>query len=174
MGFLSPPTKLGGDMKIMSVCPSMRPCICPGFPPIIWKNDLKFGVCICWVSVQNWFTFGWCWPNFGPPVPQKRLLKNRSKWWFPTIIWKSIHTIQFKLVVYTCLVCVQNWFAFGWRWLDFGPLVAKNDWKWCFNSDHYLKKYSCNPIQTWCVHLSGDYFLTMLAKFWSSNGTKMT
>ena len=37
-------------------------------------------------------------------------------------------------------------------------------------SDHYLKKYSHNLIQTWCVHLSGGcseflFFSAMLAKF---------
>ena len=46
-------------------------------------------------------------------------------------------------------------------------------------SDHYLKKYSCNPNQTWCIHLFGEYselicFWVTLAKFWRSSGHKMT
>ena len=38
---------------------------------------------------------------------------------------KIIHTIQFKLVLYTCWVSNQKWFDFGWPWPNFGPLVAK-------------------------------------------------
>ena len=79
--------------------------------------------------------------------------QNDWKWGFPTIIWKSIHTIQFKLSEYW--VTVQNWFAFWPCWQNFGPLVATK-WPKMVVSDHYLKKYSHNPIQTWCVHLLGD------------------
>ena len=45
-------------------------------------------------------------------------------------------------------------------------------------SDHYLKKYSHNPIQTCGVHLYGECsemairFWAMLAQFWPSNGQK--
>ena len=42
-----------------------------------------------------------------------------------TVIWKSIHTIQFKLGVYTYWVSVHNCFTFGSHWPNFGPLVAK-------------------------------------------------
>ena len=46
-------------------------------------------------------------------------------------------------------------------------------------SDHYLKKYSHDPIQTWCVHLLGEcseliHFWAMLAKFWPSSGHRIT
>ena len=46
-------------------------------------------------------------------------------------------------------------------------------------SDHYLKKYSYNPIQTWCIHLLGECsgiicFLAMLARFWPYIGHKIT
>ena len=107
------------------------------------------------------------------------MIKNGSKWWFPTIISKKkIHTIQFKVVVFTCWVSVQNWFAFRPRWPNFGPLVAKK-WLKMVVSDHYLKKYSHNPIQTWYLHLLGDCselicFLATLAKFWPSSGHKIT
>ena len=94
-----------------------------GFPTIIWKGnhsfDFKFGVCIWWVSVQNWFTFGPRWPTSG-----QKMTENASKCWFPSIIWKSICTIEFKLMMYTCWVSVHNWFTFGPRWPNFGPLVA--------------------------------------------------
>ena len=45
-------------------------------------------------------------------------------------------------------------------------------------SDHYPKKYSRNPIQTWCVYLLGECsqffrFWAKLAKFWPSRGHKM-
>ena len=46
-------------------------------------------------------------------------------------------------------------------------------------SDHYLKKYLRNPIQTWCLHLLGECselicFLATVAKFWPSSGQKRT
>ena len=58
----------------------------------------------------------------------------------------------------------------------------KNYWKWgqTVVSDHYLKKYSHNPIpiQTCGVHLLGDCsdlisFWDTLAKFWPSIGQKI-
>ena len=58
--------------------------------------------------------------------------QNDCKWWFPTIFWKSIHTIQFKLGVYTYCVSVQNWFTLGLV----GQILAfwwpQNDWNWWF------------------------------------------
>ena len=42
--------------------------------------------CVQLLSVQNWFAFQPRWPNFGPLVAPKWL-----KWWFPTIVWKSIY-----------------------------------------------------------------------------------
>ena len=42
--------------------------------------------------------------------------RNDWKWWFPTIIWKSIHTIQIKLGMDTYWLSVQNWFTFGPHW----------------------------------------------------------
>ena len=46
-------------------------------------------------------------------------------------------------------------------------------------SDHYLKMYSRNLIQTWCVHFLDECselirFWDTLAKFWSSSGNEMT
>ena len=103
-------------------------------------------------------------------------------WWFTTIIWKSIHTIQFQLVVYTCWVSVQKWFAFEQCWPNFSPLVARKIHVKCVKmvvSDRYLKTYLNNPIQTWCVRLLGKCselicFWAMLAKFWPSRGQKIT
>ena len=175
----------------------------------------------CLELIHLWAMLAQFWSSSG-----RKMTENGSICWFPTVISKSIHTIQFKLVVYTCWVCVQNCFAFG-------PLVAENDRKWvkmlvfdnyqkkvlhnptcgvhlfgeCSEliifwatlakfwhfidhnmtkkilkivvSNHYLKKYSCNPIQTWSVHLLGECsefirFWAMLAKFWPSVGHKMT
>ena len=99
---------------------------------------------------------------------------------FPTIIWKSNHSILFKFGVGICWVSVQNWFAFEGHWPNFGHLVAKNDWKWAkmVVSDHYLEKYSHNPIQTCGVHLLGEcsemiHFWAMFVQFWASSGQKM-
>ena len=95
--------------ECVSVRASVHASIHLGFLTIIWKSNhsinFKYGVCIYLVSVQNWFAFGPCWPNFVPLVA-KKMTENGSKCWFPIIISKSIHTIQFRLVVYTCWVSV--------------------------------------------------------------------
>ena len=119
----------------------------------------------CSELTHFWITWTQFWSSSG-----KKMTENGSKCWFLTIISKSVHTIQFKLVVYTCWVSVQNWFAFYPRtWLNFGPLVAKkSQWK-CVKilvSDHYQKKYSSNPIQIWCVHLLGE--CSELIRFWAT------
>ena len=77
----------------------------------------------CSESIRFWVTLVQFWPSGG-----QKMIENGSKWWFPTIIWKSIHPIQFKLVLYTCWVNVQNWFAFGPCWPNFGPLVVTKWW----------------------------------------------
>ena len=92
------------------------------------------------MSVHNWFAFGPRWPKFGPLVATT---ENASKCWFPTIIWKSIHAIQFKLGLYTYWVSVQNWFAFRPRWPNFGPLVATNDWKLWFPTIIWKSIHAC-------------------------------
>ena len=109
------------------------------------------------------------------PSSGQEMTENGSKWWFPTIIWKSIHTIKFKLGVYTRWVTVQNWIGFRPWWPNFGPLVTKK-WLKIMVSHHYLKKYPGNLIQTWCLHLSGDCseLICFLTKFWPSSGQKMT
>ena len=114
------------------------------------------------------------------------LPQNDCKWWFPTIFWKSTHVIAFKLGMHTYLVSFQKWFAFPPRLPNFDPLV---DTKWLklvsghylkmVVSDHHLKKYLCNPIQTCRVHLLNecsefDCFLAMLDRFWPPSGHKMT
>ena len=139
----------------------------PNFGPLVatkWLKmksihaiQFKLDVCTYWVSVQNWFAFWPLWPNVGPQVA--------TKW----LKMKSIHVIQFKLDVCTYWVSVQKWFAFWPRWLNFGPLVATK-WPKMVVSDHYQKKYSRNPIQTWCVHLLGECseiicFLAVFVKF---------
>ena len=108
--------------------------------------QFKLGVYTYWVSVQNWIAFGPCWPNYDPLVATEWL-----NWWLLTVVWKSIHAIQFKLCVYTYWVSVQNWSTFGQRWPNLGSLVATK-WMKMMVSDHYLKKHSRKPIQTWCVH----------------------
>ena len=131
----------------------------PNFGPLVAKNDWKWAkmvvltiiwkiihtiiiklvVYTCFVIVQLSLTFGQRWSNFDPLVA-KKLLKSGSTWWFPTVIWKCIHTIQFKLGVYTNWVSVQNWFALWPRWPNFGP-VMPTKWLKIVVSDHYLKKY---------------------------------
>ena len=67
----------------------------------------------------------------------------------------------------------QNWFPFGPCWPNFGPLVAAKWLKMVF-SDHHLKKYSCNPIQTWSVYLLGECSEWIsFGPFWPSSVHKM-
>ena len=118
------------------------------------------------------------WPIFLPPLVAEKRLKMGQNVDFRTFSEKSIHTIKFKLTVYTCWVSLQNWVAFGPRWLNFGSLVATK-WLKIVISDHYLKKYSCKLIQTRCVHLLGECselipFWATYAKLWPSSGHKMT
>ena len=140
------------------------------FPTIIRKRihtiQFKLVVYTCWVSFQNLFTFGPRWLNFGPLMATEWLKMEVSD------------AIQFKFGVYTYWVSVQNWFTFGPRWPNFGPHGA---WKWVkmLPSDHYQKKCSCNPIQTFCVHLLGEClelirFWATLAQFRPSCDHKMT
>ena len=98
---------------------------------------------------------------------------------FSTITWKSYHAINFKFGVCIWYVSVQNWFAFGRRWPNFGPLVAKNYFKWVklVVSDHYMKNYLHNPIQTCCPHLLGECsemirIWVRLVQFCPSSGKK--
>ena len=123
---LSLPTKSGGDIGMVIVCPCVRASVRPGFRPLSGKviTHFKFGVDIYWVSVQNWFAFGQRRPNFGP------------------------------LVAKTWLKMGQNG--------GFRPLSVK---------------YSYNPIQTCGVHLLGECsemirFWGLLAQFWPSSGQK--
>ena len=116
--------------------------------------------------------------------PRRRCREGTWEWWasvracmhltvrqgFPTVIWKSNRSINFKFGVCIC------WF--GPSWSNFRPLVDRK-WLNMVVSDHILKKYSCHPIQTWCVHLLGECselirFWATLAKFWPSSGQKMT
>ena len=100
---------------------------------------------------------------------------------FPTIIWKSNHSINFKFCLCICLVSVQNWFTFGPRWPNFVPLVAKNQLEMGQNVGLWplSQKYSHNPIQTCGVHLLGEcsefiHYWATLAKFWLSCHQKIT
>ena len=116
--------------------------------------------------------------HFLSPLVAEKRLKMGQNVDFRTFSEKSIHTIKFKLTVYTCWVSLQNWVAFGPRWLNFGSLVATK-WLKIVISDHYLKKYSCKLIQTRCVHLLGECselipFWATYAKLWTSSGHKMT
>ena len=112
------------------------------------------------------------------PILVLKLPQTYWKRWFPTIIWRSTHAIQFKLNVYICWVSVQIWFAFRPCCPNSGPLVA-HKWLELLVSDCFLKKYSCNTIESWFLHLLVECsqlicIWTTLAKFRPSSGHKMT
>ena len=64
------------------------------------------------------------------------------KWWCPTIIWKSMHTIQFRLGVYTFWVIVKKWFAFFTTlakfWPSSGRKINENDGYKIAENDGFL------------------------------------
>ena len=121
-------------------------------------------------------SMSWCSQKSGGDIGMVSVCVRASVCpWFPTIIWKNNHSIHFKFSLGIFWVSVQNWFA----WPNFGPLKNYCKWAKMVVSDHYLKKYSCNPFQTWCVHLLGECpdmicFLARLAEVWPSSGHKMT
>ena len=125
-------------------------------------------VCTYCVSVQNWFAFGPQCPNFGPAVAQKWLkLAARG---FRPLSGKLITQVISNLV-YAFVRWVAR-FAFGWRWSNFGPLVAKKRPKIgrIVALDHYLNKYSHNTIQTWHVNLLGEQNWFVFGPLWPNSG----
>ena len=157
--------------------PSMRAYIRLGFLTIIGKSNQSISIHLlgeCSEFISFWSMLAQFWNLSG-----QKMTENGAKWWFPSIIWKCILTIrfQFKLVVYTCWVSVQKLFAFG----TFGQILAlywPKNYSNCVKmvvSDHYLKKCSCNSIQTCFVHLLCECsglicFRATLTKFLPSSG----
>ena len=81
----------------------------------------------------------------------------------------------------TCWVSVKEWFTFGRRWPNFGPLVAKKWLKVGQNggfqplSEKVFMQSNSNLVSTligWVFRLI--CFVAMLAKCWRSGGHKMT
>ena len=146
---LSPPPKSGGDIGMVSV--RVRASVCPWFPTIIWKNNhsihFKFGLGICWVSVQNWFA----WPNFGIHFK----LGVYTYWvsvqkWFA--FWPDLP--NFGPLVAT-------------KWLK---MVVSDH-----NLEEFSRKpiqTCCLHLLSECSEFI--CFLPTLAKFWSSSGHKVT
>ena len=67
---------------------------------------------------------------------------------FPTRIWKSNHSIYFKFGVCIFGAGVQNWLAFGPRWPNFDPLVAK---KMTENRSLAQKIFTQSNSDLWCT-----------------------
>ena len=110
----------------MSVRLSVRLSV-RGFQPLYWKVSLNsFPTwCIyllgeCPELIQFWAMLD----RFQLSGGQK-MTENVGLRWFPTISWKTNHSIHFSLCVYTCWLSIQNWFAIGPCWPNFGLLVAK-------------------------------------------------
>ena len=67
---------------------------------------------------------------------------------FPTIFCNLIQTWYYWM-------SFLNGFSFGSHWPNFRSLVVQK-WLKLVVSDCYLKNYSHNTIQTWCLHLLGE------------------
>ena len=111
------------------------------------------------MSVHNWFAFGPRWPNVGHLVAKKM---NEIEWklWFPTIFWKSIHAIQFKLGVHTCLVSLEKLFHFLLHMPNLAPLVAINVFPFC------LIRPEAGMCILWCLVNFKTYFSTKLSFYY--------
>ena len=101
----------------------------------------------CSELIHFWATLAKLWPSSVHKMTEYGGFWPLSK--------KIFMQSKFKLGVYTYWMSIQNWLALGPCWPTFCPLVATK-WLKMMVSDHYLKKYSRNPIQTWCVHLLGE------------------
>ena len=110
----------------------------------------------CWVSVQKsvihfWAMLAQFWPSRGQKITFKcfkmvvsdRYLKKCSH--NPIQTW-CVHLFKWVFRYDLLFGRVGQILALMW------PLVATK-WLKMVVSDHYLEKCSCNPIQTWCVHL---------------------
>ena len=138
--------------------------------------QFKLGVFTCWgggggggASVHKWFAFGQHWPNFGP-LEAKNYFKVGQNSAFRPFSEKIFTRSNSNLV------CILSWYAFGLRLPNFSPLVATK-WLKMAVSGLYLKHYSHNPMQTWCVHLFGEcseliFFWATLARYWPSSDPK--
>ena len=110
----------------------------------VFKNDLLLGNIGQILSLQ--------WPQ------------NDWKGWFLTIIWKSIHTIQSKLVVRTSWLSVQKLLAFGPLYPNFGPQVTHNWLKMVVCEKlcgKVFTQYNSKLVSTqmvWCKHLLISHF----------------
>ena len=109
--------------------------------------------------------------QFGPSGGHK-MTENCDFWPLSEKVFRQSNSNLWYIFFGQCSELVH----FGPRWPNFGPLVATK-WLKMVVSDHYLKKYSHNPIQTWCVHLLGEcseliYFWPTLALKWPHNEWK--
>ena len=127
---------------------SWKPNLVSTLTEWVFKNDLLLGNIGQILSLQ--------WPQ------------NYWKWWFLTIIWKSIHTIQFK-VVHTSWVSVQKLLAFGPLCPNFGPQVTHN-WLKLVVSEKLCEKvftqYNSKLVSTqmvWCKRLMICHFQTSVS-----------
>ena len=102
---------------------------------------------LCESSEMIWF--GPCCPSFG--------LLVAPKWLKMMFFYQSAKLIiqSTSVLVYTLVGWVFRIHSFFGPWTNFGPLVAKKLLKMVV-SDHYLKNYSLNLVETWCVHLFGE------------------
>ena len=86
------------------------------------------------------------WPSSG-----QKMSENCCFWPLSGKLFAQSNS-NFVCTLYTYLVSLEKWFHLVPCWPDFCPLVALK-WLKMVVSDHYLKNYSLNPVQTWCVHL---------------------
>ena len=104
-----------------------------------------------------------------------------SVWGFQPSSGKVLTHLLSNFVCTFLWLSVQNWIAFGRRWPKFGPLVAKKWLKIGKNRGFrpLSKNNSHNPIQTFLVHLLGEYsemirFWVTLTQFWPSSGQQIS
>ena len=70
---------------------------------------------------------------------------------FPTIIWKSCYSINFKSGVRICWVSVQNWFALAQFYPSSGLKTTENGSKWWFPTIIWKKVFTQSTLTLWCT-----------------------
>ena len=125
---------------------------------VFWQSNSNL-MCtlIGWLS-RNDFTFWPRWPNFVPLVATKWLKMVVSDHYLNKYSRKPNQTWCVHLLG-DCSELICFLAALAKFWPSSGHKMTENDGSKMTEYDgfrHYLEKFSCNPVQTWCVHFLGN------------------
>ena len=151
--------------------PSVRPSEVSDHYLEKWSLDLFQIWCMhllgqCSELINFWVTLAQFWPSSG----QKWLRIGQNVGFRP---------LSQKVFTQSSSELICFWAMLDQFWPSSGQKIMTENGSKLLVSNHYQKTYSHNPIQTCDVHLLGEFsefihFWATLAKFWPSNGHRMT